>query len=798
MGGCGSKEKTRSSGNTNRSNVNTGVSRDYNYADDIRVESINRYDEQIVNIIRRDLRENPQVFLLNNIFMATQFFENFQRDVYKLTNSTATTVEKELNRRLLKHETMECTSPDIVFDKVNKNVRFRPLHGPKKHSSEPLATKRLYVINDTIEVVNSMDIPQYTSIDKPAYQVRTEESKRKGFLRLKQIDTNKLPKQETYITVHPGSAGPSTASTDSDIYDYTTITDIKTPKPLDIIYNPERRDTLPGTCFSARKVKKSSTEVFSESDEENEEEEEVSEEDFYDTVTYIDSKGFMNYFKNALFPNSLGRALGFDELAISEANSIPGKIFCNLTDEDDNPIPCEVIPSVAIEWPAEQTFEFIMREERPTITDRRTGYRYRWPTDDMLKEIKSLNCVLVPKGYWSKKGNYQDANIEWEIAFPKAERYIETRMSHAQIRCFLFLLSIHKTFIEPVSLQHGLLTEHIRCHMYWECESNYRDWPEHRLGTKLLKVITNLTNRLSKGVLPDYFIKQKNLLENIPKKYLQFAQRIFHDVLQSPAVYFMRALRNLRYTSGKFYLPLDHKELYKIVAQSQGIKIINPNLLSTGPPNLRRKKYNDPDLQWKHIQELRTKEKVLKKKFDKNPDKPEEKRDSIDSIDLTLTCEKQFDIYKIKAILQLFINSFIDIAKTSLRISNKDQTLFYLKQAWYLTKILEDTASGFAVEVREYKETIAREEEACKKMAAKEISDIPPNTPMRNSVQFDFTFQQQVKNNLVNLNNLNSTFNGTAPLQKTQSFQHIKKERLKVVEVNGNVPRKSVAFIEAK
>lgn len=77
MGGCGSKENSRPSGN-NRSNV-SGVNRDYSYADDIRVESINRYDEQIMNIIRRDLRENPQVFLLNNILMATQFFENFQR-----------------------------------------------------------------------------------------------------------------------------------------------------------------------------------------------------------------------------------------------------------------------------------------------------------------------------------------------------------------------------------------------------------------------------------------------------------------------------------------------------------------------------------------------------------------------------------------------------------------------------------------------------------------------------------------------------------------------------------------------
>ncbi|KAJ8968334.1 hypothetical protein NQ314_002350 [Rhamnusium bicolor] len=513
MGGCGSKENKSPSNNNNKGN--SVVTRDYSYSDDIRVESINRYDEQIINIIRRDLRENPQIFILNNTLMSMQFFENYQKDVFKLTSSISSKMEKELNRMLLKDETMECTCPDIIFEKVNKNVRYRPLHGPKKHSSEPLVTKRLYVINDTIEVVNSMDIPQYTSIDKPAYQVRIEESTRKG------------------------------------------------------------------------KLKKRPTEIYNGSDEEDSVPE-LSEEDFFDTV----------------------------------------------------------IPSVAIDWPAEQTFEFIMREDRPTITDRRTGYRYRWPTDEMLKDIKSMSCVLVPKGYWVKKGNYSDANIEWEIAFPKAERYIESRMSHSQTRCFLFLLTIHKAYIDPISYQHGLLTEHIRCHMYWECETNYRDWPEHRLGTKLLKVITNLNNRLSKGVLPDYFIKQKNLFESIPKKYLQFAQKVFHDVLQSPAMYFMKALRNLRYTSGKFYPPLDFKELHRILTQTQANKIVNPSLL-TAPPNLKRKRYNDAEIQLRHLQELKHKEKILRMKFaeKENAEKVEERKESVDSIDLGVNINTKFPYF---------------------------------------------------------------------------------------------------------------------------------------------------------
>lgn len=90
-------------------------------------------------------------------------------------------------------------------------------------------------------------------------------------------------------------------------------------------------------------------------------------------------------------------------------------------------------------------------------------------------------------------------DLEWEINFPKAERYLEARMSHAQMKCMLLLLTLHKTFIQPVTEQNGLLPEHIRTHMFWECERDYRNWPEHRLGTKILSVIKNLQQRLFLG-----------------------------------------------------------------------------------------------------------------------------------------------------------------------------------------------------------------------------------------------------------------------------------------------------------
>ncbi|KAG5900491.1 hypothetical protein JTB14_010902 [Gonioctena quinquepunctata] len=812
MGICFSKKDSDYSGN--------GVSRSDGASDgeevDIRVETVVRYDEHAIRDVTSDLKNRPHMFLLNNLLMSTHFFENYQKDIAKLMFSTTNKMETELNRSLLKDEMMECTCPDVIFEKVNRNIRIRPLHGWKKTTPDLLVARRLFVINDKIEVVSSEDIPQYTSIDKPSYLVKIEESSRKGFIRLRYIDTNKLPKRVYHPTpseIYEPLPGTSNNS-DSEFYEYTTITNLKTPKPLAIEKEPERRETLPETCFTTRKIEKADADMPDK--DEVGEDVEYSEEDLFDKVTYIDAKGFMRYFKNVQFPNSLGRALGFDATEIELAKSIPGKIFCNLADEEDNPLPCEIIPSVAIPWPAEQTFEFKMREDRPTITDTRTGTRYRWPTDEMIKEITSLSCVAIPKGYWRKKGQYTDATIEWEIAFPKAERYMEARMSNAQLRCFLFLLVLHKTYIEPRTKQHGLLVEHIRCHMYWECEANYGDWPEHRLGYKLSKVIRNLSNRLAVAELPDYFIRRNNHFRNIPKMYLQVAQKVFHEVLQAPTMYFLRALRNIRYTSGKFYSPLDFKDLYKTLNPNNRINIVKAIFI----PNFKQKRYANADTQWKHLKELENRKRYIEQTM--KQEQKEERRESVDSIDLDWVCDKKFDIYKTRNILVQFIEIFIDLARDSSRLATKDQTLFFLKQAYYLTRILENTSIELAGDVREYLKTIKAQEEDCKKRIASN-EDVPPMTPVRNSIHFDNAISQQLRNNLVNLNNLNMSFNmaggtsnanvrdssssGTivksnsgANIRESQSF-HLPKmssllNRMKSVDLSMN--RRSVTFVAPK
>lgn len=95
-------------------------------------------------------------------------------------HSSQPALEKELNPTLLRDETIECTIPDVIFESVNKNVRFRRIHGANKNKTEPLAPRRFYVVNDNIEVLESNHTPHYSAIDKPSYQVVVEDGSTSG------------------------------------------------------------------------------------------------------------------------------------------------------------------------------------------------------------------------------------------------------------------------------------------------------------------------------------------------------------------------------------------------------------------------------------------------------------------------------------------------------------------------------------------------------------------------------------------------------------------------------------------
>ncbi|KAL1498245.1 hypothetical protein ABEB36_009076 [Hypothenemus hampei] len=693
-----------------------------------------------------------------------------------------------MNKTLLKVETMECTYPDAIMDEVNQNIIFRTMQ--EFSSAENLVAKRIYVINDLIEVVKCDEIPQYTSIDKPCYQVKIQEAKRKGFLKLKQVENNApIIKAKEYVENYEPLPGPSTRC-DSE-YEYSMITEMRTPKPLEIVNEVERRDTLPETCFTQKNEKCFPIESLDSEDDEEVRQEffrNLTDEDFMKKVIYVNSHGFMKYFQNGLFPTSLGKSLGFSEDAIATAKAIPGKIFLQEFDIESNVNkPFQIIPAVTIPWPDEQTIEFVYRDERNTIINTRTGATYQWPTtghNGMIEEMRNMTAVLVPKGYTKKKGVNKDAYLEWEINFPKAERYLEARMSHAQMKCLLILLTLHKTYIDPVTKQNGLLPEHLRTFMYWQCEKDFRNWPEHRLGTKLLRVIKDLQQNLFFGVLPNYFIKEQNLFENIPKKYLNYAQKVFLDILGNPVPYFIKALSYLRYASGKFYPPVNLKELYEVLRTKSSPALLNPQLAYSIVTQRKRRIYKNPESQIKHLKYLKKKEQILrerhlqKSKQNENEDNDYQMKNDINVND---PIDNELDTIKTITILEIFIKHFIEIGKKSSNLATYDQAMFYFKQAMYLNKILEETSS-MILEAHDYQQIIAKEESRIRRKTIRSVSssEEPPPTPIRKSITFN-DINQQLKSGSIRLKNLENSFNNGIQNASAQKINLGKPVRKKTV-----------------
>ncbi|XP_056633449.1 uncharacterized protein LOC130443027 [Diorhabda sublineata] len=658
--------------------------------------NLNKLDRQHIEYIKQDLRDTPELFVLNNMIMAVMFFEDYNKCKDNL-----------LQNKLRNPE--DFITPDDMFEFVNENTIFRPHHGPKKFESEPLIPKRIFMPNNTVRVLGSTEDAVEENNDEAV--VRIEESQRKGYIKLRELKKTNIRDSGSPILPLDSIESNSRSSSASSETAYTTISNLKTPKPMDINAALEKQASqstgFPRSCFSYRKIKKISW------DPDELKGENISEDDLFEIVSYINSKNFMTHIQNEPILNEVASKLGVDLEDICEAKVIQEKIYCNVSIEEKY-IPCEIMPCIKAKWPLEQTLTFLSKGER----DAEPRQRFVFPTSYMIEEIKTLDCVLLPKGYIETKGKRNDVDISWELCFPQAQKYLETCMSYSQIKSLLLLITLHKTFIEPKTKHLGLTVDHIRNFLLLECESNCSDWPEHRLGSKLIKVIKRLNSHLSKAHphIPDFFVSGKNILNDVANREIRKSHKVLDEILQAPVMHFMIALRNIRYTNGKtFYPPLNFKNLYDILVKT-GIEHSNPQLAAK---TIKKPKYSDPEMTFLMFKDVKKRRTILKQRIEqeemeerRKKEAEDKRRGSIDSINVEWTCEKDFDIHKKRALILFFINTFLGIAKKGLKLS-KMRAKFYLKQAYYLAKILEEQCPAFTDDVKDHLKTINELEKQC-------------------------------------------------------------------------------------
>lgn len=285
-------------------------------------------------------------------------------------------------------------------------------------------------------------------------------------------------------------------------------------------------------------------------------------------VLCLNSIKFMNYFYD-FFTRELSESMGFNSDDQEPDGAI---IYRDKLEILDPPIYMKddhfaITPCIWSAWPS-AAHEWL---ERP---------RGSWPSFDVIEKIREIGCNIIPEGYYTEKINNDLQNFEWELIFPAAERYLETCMLHSQIRVYMISLLIQKTFFRPIQSVIGLTGSHIRNQLFWLIEEDDRPtkWPEYRTGECLLKLLNSLYKSISQDIpiLPDYFIRDKNLFQG--KIYLLRTQKQLKRIIENPIMYILHAMQYIKH-SKKIFPKFDYGKLLKILTEDVLI-LINPQLVS--------------------------------------------------------------------------------------------------------------------------------------------------------------------------------------------------------------------------
>lgn len=523
----------------------------------------------------------------------------------------------------------------------------------------------------------------------------------KGYVRLRLREDPKMSRSlgaNDFEDVYSeGSSGYGTASpyssktvlstlenVNEQDYDYAFISHLNTQHPLKELKlnNPREQNKvdpkiLPESCVSSlgNFVQPLQEEEFTDDEEDSDSEYENSDdservEDYrdYDTLqaiklyrielekrrkllaqNYLNSREFMKYF-GELVRKKLAEKLNITEMELSEATYRGTSIYTQKY---------ELIPAIyaaqnVSDWP-KCAFEFRLRE-RPISTNPQTGQQIQWPTRAMIKRIETFGFHVIPLGYSPKKKRNPFRDIEWRIVFPKAERYLEQHLTTSQVKVYMITKALLKSFVEPLEKNKALMfaLDHLRMHLFWECERDYTAWPEEFLGEVLMRFINSFKQRVKEKQLSDYFIRERNLFESIPEYSLNTLYTILADITANPIMHLMIALRNLEFNT-EYFPKLNFKKLYENLVENDMVKLKMLAKNARSLIDLAQENENEsclmPDegakglvgLKQHHVRtngKLRRKTHLLRHNIELKKQEMQAKRRSVESIDVEVTLNK--------------------------------------------------------------------------------------------------------------------------------------------------------------
>lgn len=294
-------------------------------------------------------------------------------------------------------------------------------------------------------------------------------------------------------------------------------------------------------------------------------------------ILYLNSITFMHNFVDN-FKHDLGRAMLFSKKSLKTATTQGVNIQCDSLKRDFKS-GCKIFPALNAAWPNAAN-PWIIRE-RKIIENPKNKYKYQWPVEDMVKNATDFGCLLIPAGVPKptvKTESNLDQNAQWRIVFPAAECYLESQLAHSHMRCYLFTLLLHKTFMDRETSQTGIDVSLFKQHLFWKCEENFAKWPEDRLGESLKSFLKSLYAHFVKSKLPNYFMDSCNELRNIPMSTRLKFQWQLKNFLETPVMHMLYAINKLKYNTIEFYPAFNCQRLYDILISENPMVLLTPRL----------------------------------------------------------------------------------------------------------------------------------------------------------------------------------------------------------------------------
>lgn len=384
------------------------------------------------------------------------------------------------------------------------------------------------------------------------------------------LNTDNSAAEDTESSGYRSTTSSKQSETESD-YGYSTITESTTLRKVEFnaISTPSSSSgVVPDQCWRPVQMKAINYQIDDEDEETDD-----SASQLYETYHYLSSIHFMDHFKNNFM--DIGTGLGMTKDAIIGALTQGASIYCD-TLKNSIKVGYEIFPAFIASWPNAAN-EWIIRE-RKVVQNPRTNLLYQWPTKHMVNRAIGFGCLLVPIGFRPKRGVNPNQTMQWKITFPAAERYLESYLAHSHIRCYLFALTLHKTFMENKKAKMGIDASHLKNHLFWQCEDNYVRWPEDRLGEALRIFLKSFFSHFGRARFPNYFIDTCNEFKSIPKPELAKHRKQLHDILEAPVMHVLYALDKIKYTKKEFYPAFNCRRLYNILTCKNPLRILNPNI----------------------------------------------------------------------------------------------------------------------------------------------------------------------------------------------------------------------------